>query len=436
MSSIDKNYNNLNSNNNNNNNSNDVQDKPTTPFSAVKAKKIFSPNITKHKFKTDSITNPTSDFVQKNKRERERDSGGDATGERPMNQEDEDALLALMNQNISSNTVKITPKNEDINSNNNNKKVFLKIKRKIDEETLTSIVIERPKKKALLDTFKQFSLTAIDDKQDNNNNNIEVEDDDDDEDENNNNKRNKKNRNNNIDEISQSIKESSSAAATTTAAAATIKTEKSLFTLFTSIDETNLINSKSKLEKRFEEFKEKGTISSPKILKAKQENTIKKRNENRYRQIKSNRVGLGKEDNIIELEKTDELDEIMSGLTKEEEKLICNFKPLLREQLDKRQEETKYVYDYYYLDPVQAKNIDISMIETVVLPPDEDDIYDGLDLTDDDQSTDSENWYVDYPDESSNGSDSLFDENEDDEDYDNHDYYNDGNYDEDYFDEY
>eukprot|EP01133_Synstelium_polycarpum_P003654 gene3654-4199_t len=159
--------------------------------------------------------------------------------------------------------------------------MFLKIKRKQGEEPVTEIVIERPKKKAFIDSFKEFSIDSTPNKTRHTaaplDNNI-----------------------NNKDKDSNGTKDDGKEE---------LKIEKKLFTLFThSVDEAS--GNKSKIEKKVE-----------------------------------------------------------------------------------------YVYDYYYLNTEDQKNIDISMIETVQLPPEDDDLF-GMDCnSDSDDSRDSENWYTEYPDE-------------------------------------
>ncbi|GAM17205.1 hypothetical protein SAMD00019534_003800 [Acytostelium subglobosum LB1] len=385
-------------------------DNITSPNNSNKQKKVFTPNVVKHKFKNDSILSPTASSIksQQHQQQRKRQHNDDNDNDDELDQDDIDQLDQQIHQHIANNTVKTTP---DTRNNNgkateafgNNKKIFLKIKRKIDEEPVAEIIIERPKKRAFLDSFKEFSLncsappTTLDA-----NGNIKFE------------------------------KEKEKP----------VVVEKNLFTLFSSVDEATLSKDdtrKTKIEQRFEDFREKGKISSPKILKAKQENTIKKRNETRYKQIKSNRELLGKEDaNVIELERTDESSisvDMFSGLTAEEEKLICNFRPMLKEHLNTVEKQPKYVYDYYYLNTEQhADDMDTSAIETVQLPADDEE-YGFDDVSDKDESVDSENWYTDYPeDEEEEASDSS-DRDEDNDDYDNQEYYYDEEDDYEYYDD-
>jgi len=258
------------------------------------------------------------------------------------------------------------------------KPVILKIKRKIDDEPLPSIVIERPKKKAFLDTFKDLGLNKQEEQQQQQQQEEEKE-----------------------KEEKQPI-------------VVEPLVDKKRFTLISTFEESNVNTNhlQTKIQQRIEDLKNKSGVSSPKLLEAKKEKINKKRKESRYKQININRNAFSAEEKeffsvheVIELEKTTEEDSIMKkNLTKQEQELICNYKSMLVEHFNvekKREEETKFVYDYYIFYPTHphydsaAAGFDEE--ETVILPP-EDDFMDQLDaISEGGSSDDSENWYREYP---------------------------------------
>eukprot|EP01132_Coremiostelium_polycephalum_P005031 gene5031-6261_t len=270
---------------------------------------------------------------------------------------------------------------------------------KIDEEPLQSIIIERPKKKAFLDSFKEFNLQLNKDDDDFNpstshfNNNISKDD-----------STAALRNNNSISSIEQQSIPPPPKPQLNIQQQQQPTVEKKLFTLLTTIEDDDYhTQTKSKLQQRIEEFKQKGTVSSPKLLESKKERINKNRREERFKQITTNRNSFtNKEDkeffsNLIELEKTaDESNGVLGQLSKEEEELICNYKPLLVEHLQQpeqsvQQREDKFVYDYYVLE---HDNHDIinSMIKdrgtyipSVQLPPEED--YDFLNDDSDNESS-------------------------------------------------
>ncbi|EGG20443.1 hypothetical protein DFA_07567 [Cavenderia fasciculata] len=443
---IEHNQDQLNNSNNNSNNKNDNNDNlgarsPTVDnnndnllmmFSPGinnnntnnKPKKQFTPNIRKHVFKNNNsasaaaaaaednnktslfdIVSPTNNYL--NKSNNITNNNNNNNNNNTINglhreeidvEEMEQQIESILKANQEHRPTIIPPK-----------PMFLKIKRKIDEEPLEEIIIERPKKRALLDTFQSFNLNSNqeeDDENDNNNNNNNNTESSPEPNITNNNNNNAITNNNNNQQQDK---------------------EKKLFKLFTSVDEANLHHNRSKIEQRFIEFQSKGHVDSPKIQRTKRENVIKERNEIRYKQIRSNRIIFDQQQtSVIELERTEvEKDELFpTGLTKEEESLICNYRPMLKEhlhhnnnndqqpntqQLQKQQiqedsmviekKQTKkigYVYDYYYLNSDQVGE-NLKHIETIQLPA-EDDYFTANDDDQSDSSTDSENWYTEYPD--------------------------------------
>ncbi|EGC30944.1 hypothetical protein DICPUDRAFT_89862 [Dictyostelium purpureum] len=402
------------SNNENNNNNKTIKNNIEQPQNG---KKIFAPNIpNKMKRKTENIIftpemvlNPTKSELKN----REQPKLQEVSTSPPQYHYSSSPPPLITNE-----------------SKNIVKPVILKIKRKIDDDALPSILIERPKKKAFLDTFKDFGIDDKDDKL--------------------------------ISEITpasppkkEEIKEE-------------IKTppikDKKLFTLVTTLDDPTANSNKllSKFQQRLEQFNNKGVISSPKQLESKKERTNKKRKESRYKQININRNLLSKEErelfqnhDIIELERTiiDHDNILNSALSKEEEALISDYRSMLEEHFNSASvpatmsSETKYVYDYYYFDPTIDQHMldqaDPDSIETVELPP-EDDFYDILDGCDSDESSvDSENWYREYPsseDDQDDGYDDfdnyhrsnrIVNSDEDDYEYDEYDgdFYNQDDYD-------
>ncbi|KAN0055141.1 hypothetical protein ACTA71_008234 [Dictyostelium dimigraforme] len=393
-STINTNSNNNNNNNNNNNKQDDSQ--IITPQKKLtSAKKIFTPNIpTKQRTKnninndllTEMVLNPTKfEISSRNGNNNNDNINNNKEDEEERQQKIQKEIQQLQQQQIQQQQQQI---------NKTNKPVILKIKRKIDDDALPSIFIERPRKKAFLDSFKDFGIQNDDD-DDNDNHKLPINDTE--------TKENKSN-----DKITTPIKSNLP------------EKDRKLFTLITTLDVpsngSNVLL--TKLQQRIEEFNQKGVISSPKQLESKREKTIKKRKESRYKQINTNRNLFSKEErelfqdhDVIELERTilDPNNLLGSTLSKEEEELISNYRTLLDEHLggsnDGKLMEAKYVYDYYYFNPsfdqqsqlLRLNEEHSDSIETVTLPP-EDDFYDILDGgLSDDSSVDSENWYREYP---------------------------------------
>ncbi|KAM9999139.1 hypothetical protein ACTFIZ_002704 [Dictyostelium cf. discoideum] len=367
------------------------------------AKKIFTPNIPKQRTKnninndllTEMVLNPTKFEISSRN-----DNGNNNNCK---DKEDEERQ-----QKIQKEIQQLQQQQQQQNINKGNKPVILKIKRKIEDDALPSIFIERPRKKAFLDSFKDFGIQNDDD-----NDNHKLPNDVETSKESNTNNSNNNNNNsssNNNDKITTPNKSNLP------------EKDRKLFTLITTLDVpsngSNVLL--TKLQQRIEEFNQKGVISSPKQLESKREKAIKKRKESRYKQINTNRNLFSKEErelfqdhDVIELERTilDPNNLLGSTLSKEEEELISNYRTLLDEHLggsndgSSKPMETKYVYDYYYFNPsidqqsqlLRLNEEHSDSIETVTLPP-EDDFYDILDGgLSDDSSVDSENWYREYP---------------------------------------
>ncbi|KAN0009312.1 hypothetical protein ACTFIU_006592 [Dictyostelium citrinum] len=401
---------NANNNNDNNNNKQDNHSQVITPQKKPSsAKKIFTPNIPKQRAKnninndllTEMVLNPTKFEISS------RNSNNDDNINNSKDKEDEERQKKIQKEIQQLQQQQIQ---QQQNINKSNKPVILKIKRKIDDDALPSIFIERPRKKAFLDSFKDFGIQNDDDDNDNH----KLPNDTETSKENNSNNNSNNNNNNNINNNDNNDK------ITTPNKLNLPEKDRKLFTLITTLDVpsngSNVLL--TKLQQRIEEFNQKGVISSPKQLESKREKTIKKRKESRYKQINTNRNLFSKEErelfqdhDVIELERTilDPNNLLGSTLSKEEEELISNYRTLLDEHLgganDSKPMETKYVYDYYYFNPsidqqsqlLRLNEEHSDSIETVTLPP-EDDFYDILDGgLSDDSSVDSENWYREYP---------------------------------------
>ncbi|KAF2070918.1 hypothetical protein CYY_007762 [Polysphondylium violaceum] len=344
----------------------------TTTTASTKKQTKFIPNIVQHKRKGDftspeKILSPTQSLINNNNK-----SNG--------------------NSNDKSNKLPLIPPPSHINSSSSyddkqppipppttttstDKPVILKIKRKIDDDPLPSIVIERPKKKAFLDTFKDFNIKEQQDKEEK-------------------------------EEKERQEKEKQEEQVPLV--------DKKRFTLISTFEERNVNTNhlQTKIQQRLEEFKNKSGVSSPKLLEAKKEKINKTRKESRYKQISINRNAFSAEEKeffsvheVIELERTTEKP-TKKKLSKEEEALICNYKSLLVEHfnVEKKREEAqqpKYVYDYYVFYPTIHHSHPMDMEEDeeeiVTLPP-EDDFMDNLDaISEGGSSDDSENWYREYP---------------------------------------
>ncbi|KAK5584249.1 hypothetical protein RB653_005857 [Dictyostelium firmibasis] len=371
-----------------NNNKQDSDSHITTQKKSSSAKKIFTPNIPKQRttknndLLTEMVLNPTKFEISSR-------NGNNLNEYKEKDKEDEERQQKIQKE---------IQQLQQQNINKTIKPVILKIKRKIDDDALPSIFIERPRKKAFLDSFKDFGIQNKEDEYDDNDNHKLPN-----------------------DQIQTPQENNNNDIITTPNKLTVPEKDRKLFTLITTLDVPSNGNKVilTKLQQRIEEFNQKGVVSSPKQLESKRERAIKKRKESRYKQINTNRNLFSKEErelfqdhDVIELERTilDPNNLLGSTLSKEEEELISNYRTLLDEHLggsgcDSKPMETKYVYDYYYFNPSIDQQSQLlrlheehpDSIETVTLPP-EDDFYDILDSgLSDDSSVDSENWYREYP---------------------------------------
>ncbi|KYQ99977.1 hypothetical protein DLAC_03566 [Tieghemostelium lacteum] len=404
-------------------------------------KKIFIPNIIKHQFKQSqeekSIISPTAYYLneQKNLKNNNNNNHNSNANENKLNLNAIDLKLQLQQYQ---------------QQHQPQKQIIVKIKRKIEDEPVPAIVIERPKKRAFIDTFKNFNISSGTDENDNESDDNEQDDNenyvnlkkhkfhdnfiDNDFKNNNNNNNNNGILDNNISKQQQQQHVSNNNNNNNTSLfnnqqnklTKTKEAEKEVhfFTLITTLNEPIIENYNkidTKLQERLEELR--ATVNSPKLIQKKREKLVKQRKEIRYKQIAIKRKNMSEQDreffkdhDVIELEQTviDNPIDKFNNLTSEEEQMLCNYKSMIMENLntpnDRNQKPTtiqqdKYVYDYYYISQrdhlermLEDNDNPIINAPRITLEADDDDLLDFSNVCSDDESSDdSQNFYKEYP---------------------------------------